>query len=221
MTEAVDPNETANSRWKLVRQAAWFDVGVLAVLRQMSGSGEPCMWCDCNTCTDVEHYRPKAVFPHLAFMWENYLWACTECNRFKSNRFPPDTEEGDQILNPLEDRVWNHFYIDQFGNLNPVWNNRFKGLDPRAVSTNLVVKLDREILQIRRQTRLLEIRQTVLDSLHRFQAGVLSRQQLMTRMRSLVEAPFQPDVAEYFLKGPGQQEEPFKTLIGVLGPGAL
>jgi hypothetical protein len=179
------------------------------------------MWCDCNTCTDVEHYRPKGVFPELAFTWDNYLWACTECNRFKLNRFPPDTEPGERILNPLEDNVWEHFYIDQFGNLNPIWDNGLNDLDPRAVSTNKVVKTDREALQIRRSTRLQEIRQTVSDSLHRFDNGLLSRDEMIDRMRQVIAAPFQPDVAEYFLKGPGIVEPPFNKVIDLLGAHAL
>jgi len=82
----------------------------------------------------VEHYRPKSVFPKLALVWENLLWACPNCNRFKGDRFPPDTEPGERILNPAEDNVWDHFFIDQFGTLTPVWRPHQKRFDARAVS---------------------------------------------------------------------------------------
>ena len=221
VTQSNDPKAFADARWKNVRQVVWFSNGVIARLKQMSGAGEPCMWCDCNTSTDVEHYRPKAVFPEFTFTWENYLWACTECNRFKGNRFPPDTEQGARILNPLDDNVWEHFYVDQFGNLNPVWDNNLNQLDARAVMTNEVVRIDRETLQTRRQIRLREILQLITDSLHRFDAGELTLAQLGDRVDALLEAPFQPDVAEYFLKGPGRGVAPFDRVSALLEPHAV
>jgi uncharacterized protein (TIGR02646 family) len=217
VANAANPKTHCDYRWKLVRQATWFKNGVVAQLKLMSGTGEPCMWCDCNTSTDVEHYRPKAVYPEFGFIWENYVWSCGECNGFKGNRFPPETENGEMILNPLDDQVWDHYYIDQFGNLNPKWNIHLNQLDQRAVWTIKVVKLDRETLQERRQIRLAEVRQTVLDSLHRVENGTCTIDQLRDRMRALVQGPFQPDVADYFLNGPGRIEDPFSRIVEILG----
>ncbi len=38
---------------------------------------------------DVEHYRPKSLFPTLAYDWANYFYSCTICNTTKSNKWPP------------------------------------------------------------------------------------------------------------------------------------
>jgi hypothetical protein len=37
----------------------------------------------------VEHFRPAARYPGLAYNWDNLLLACTRCNRdHKSDKFP-------------------------------------------------------------------------------------------------------------------------------------
>jgi hypothetical protein len=36
---------------------------------------------------EVEHIRPKDLYPGAAFIWENYLYACGPCNGPKNNRW--------------------------------------------------------------------------------------------------------------------------------------
>lgn len=49
---------------------------------------ELCNYCENNVASDVEHIYPKSFFPERAFVWMNYLLACTPCNsRFKLDRF--------------------------------------------------------------------------------------------------------------------------------------
>jgi len=170
------------------------------------------MLCDANEATDVEHYRPKSVFPERAFEWENLLWGCSACNRFKGNRFPPVTEPGAQILNPVDDAVWDYFFIDQFGTLTPVWRPDLNGFDPRASSTREVLRLDRQTLQERRLRRFRGLRKAVEDTVARYQHGHLPLDEVKERIAHWREEPFQADVADYFLNGPGKREEPFATL---------
>lgn len=38
---------------------------------------------------DVEHFRPKSIYPWLTWTWENLLFACVDCNReHKRDQFP-------------------------------------------------------------------------------------------------------------------------------------
>lgn len=51
----------------------------------------------------VEHFRPKSLFPTLAYDWHNYFYSCERCNTFKSNKWPNDgqyvrPDEGDPSL---------------------------------------------------------------------------------------------------------------------------
>lgn len=38
----------------------------------------------------VEHFKPKSLFPSFAYDWDNYFLACGGCNRPKSNKWPKD-----------------------------------------------------------------------------------------------------------------------------------
>jgi hypothetical protein len=68
-----NPQEGAEKRYTNARKSRWFGE-VLSKLKSMAGPGEPCMLCDGNEATEVEHYRPKSVFPDRALQWENLLW---------------------------------------------------------------------------------------------------------------------------------------------------
>ncbi len=49
-------------------------------LTAMCVSIEICNYCELNEANDIEHIAPKSFFPELAFVWENYLLACKQCN---------------------------------------------------------------------------------------------------------------------------------------------
>ena len=36
----------------------------------------------------MDHFRPKSVFPELTYEWDNWLLACTPCNRAKGDKWP-------------------------------------------------------------------------------------------------------------------------------------
>ncbi|MGB1242523.1 MAG: HNH endonuclease [Chitinophagales bacterium] len=53
---------------------------IKSVLETMCVSIEVCNYCEQNEANDIEHIAPKSFFPELAFIWENYLLACKQCN---------------------------------------------------------------------------------------------------------------------------------------------
>src|SRR5579859_5871115 len=97
-----NPRAEAERRYNNARKATWFKP-ILAKLIKQAGPGGRCMFCSGSEASDVEHYKPLDVFHGLAMTWKNYLWACTTCNRKKSKRFPPDTEPGAKIINPIDE----------------------------------------------------------------------------------------------------------------------
>jgi 5-methylcytosine-specific restriction endonuclease McrA len=69
-----------------------------------SGIGR-CMYCEDAPADEVEHHRPKDLYPELVFVWRNYLYACGPCNGPKNNRFArhrPDDPAVGQCLAPEE-----------------------------------------------------------------------------------------------------------------------
>lgn len=60
---------------------------VRARLADMCAGARRCCWCEDSAGTDIEHIRPKSLYPERTFRWENYLLACAGCNRKKGARF--------------------------------------------------------------------------------------------------------------------------------------
>lgn len=208
--------EAAKSRYAAARRAVWFR-SVVSALAVMSGLGQRCMYCSGSESGQIEHYRPKATHPEIALAWTNMHWCCGVCNLAKGDRFnsavPP--------LNPIDDDPWAHFFIDKYGNLSPKWNLAEDSLDARSVETIALHALDRQALQECRQERLADLRQQVLDARLLLESGQISAEDLEVRALNWIEQPFQPDIADYFISGPGAQDdsEPFKWLVDTISFG--
>lgn len=209
------PREEAVRRYNKARQAKWFEQ-VVKALHRWAGPGSRCMYCSGSESAEVEHYYPKSVFPHLAMTWGNFLWICGICNRAKGDRFPPTTEAGELIINPGDESVWEYFFIDEFGNLTPLWRSDLGMLEQRATITESILKLNRQALQEARQSRMHDLRQKVEDTLALHSVGQLTQHEIIQRINKWRMQPFQPDVADYFLLGPGRREKPFKDLIALV-----
>jgi len=172
------------------------------------------MYCDSNEAAEVDHFKPISAFPENAFEWSNLLWVCGICNRFKGGRFPPYTQPGAEILNPLEVDPWRHFFMDELtGLLAGVWDEAMQSNDSRAESTIAIIELNRESLQERRRQRIKDIKRIAQDAVRQLDAGLIVAADIQERISDMKNAAYQPDVAEYFLDGPGGEIEPFKSLL--------
>jgi len=60
---------------------------VRATLTQMCYGARRCMYCEDAPADEVEHFRPKDLYPELVFAWSNYLYACGICNGPKNNKW--------------------------------------------------------------------------------------------------------------------------------------
>lgn len=207
-----DPQGEAEARYKAARRSAWFRP-ISENLARLSGIGQRCMYCGGSESTQVEHYRPKATYPAMAFAWENFLWVCGACNQFKGIGF----EEQLPPINSIDDLVWNYFFIDEFGNLCAKWDPITADLDQRATRTIELLSLDRQALQESRFARLIDLRAKIADTVALFQQGLLVEMDLEARMLEWFEQPFQSDVADYFFDGPGRSEDPFKQFFALAG----
>ncbi len=209
------PKSEADRIYGNARGAVWFRP-VVKALQKMAGKGERCMLCSGSESSDVEHFRPKADFPLLAMTWENYLWACTLCNRRKLNQFPLDAAGEALFVNPVDDNVWDFFYIDKFGNLTPNWDKTLQDFNVRGKETMEKMGLDRQPLQETRKSRLDDLKEKVNDTLSLLNKNRLTVEKARRRIAKWLKQPFQPDVADYFLNGPGKTEQPFKKLFKLL-----
>jgi uncharacterized protein (TIGR02646 family) len=46
-----------------------------------------CAYCEDSLADEVEHVRPKDLFPQVVFAWTNYVYACGPCNGPKGSHF--------------------------------------------------------------------------------------------------------------------------------------
>jgi uncharacterized protein (TIGR02646 family) len=74
--------------WKARQKTKSFEP-VKVTLRQMCGGPtERCHYCEDAPVWGIDHFRPKTLYPEWAFVWENFVNACQNCNAPKSNYFP-------------------------------------------------------------------------------------------------------------------------------------
>lgn len=191
--------------WKAARQTK--TVGsVLQVLRQMMGPRERCMYCvDSHGC-DVEHFRPKAIFPRRAFQWCNLLLCCSDCGRLKGSQFP--TADGRPLLiDPSAEDPWQYLDFDpDTGELTARFDVQANEWSPKGMKTVEVLQLDRrEVLEnVYKGTfrRLCRIVQVSLG------AGAIAAPALLTELQEADDHGLLP----WCFGTSGQTCAPFSTL---------
>lgn len=60
---------------------------VKAGLTAMCSGARRCGYCEDSVADEVEHIKPKSLYPEATFVWLNYLYACGSCNTRKNNKF--------------------------------------------------------------------------------------------------------------------------------------
>lgn len=60
---------------------------VKSTLTSMCVGSKRCNYCEDSAADEVEHVKPKDLYPEDTFVWENYLYACGPCNGPKNNYF--------------------------------------------------------------------------------------------------------------------------------------
>jgi hypothetical protein len=45
------------------------------------------VYCEDSCADEVEHIKPKDLYPESTFLWDNYVYACGPCNGPKNNHF--------------------------------------------------------------------------------------------------------------------------------------
>jgi uncharacterized protein (TIGR02646 family) len=102
IVNAQDPKASAELSWRNRSRQRFAEVR--ATLDAMCSGVQRCMYCEDSAWTDVDHFRPRAKSPKLAFEWTNYLAACSGCNsNYKRSEFPVDDAGNRLLLNPIDD----------------------------------------------------------------------------------------------------------------------
>jgi uncharacterized protein (TIGR02646 family) len=60
---------------------------VKRVLDRMCSGARRCAYCEDSLADEVEHVRPRTLYPDVVFAWRNYVYACGPCNGPKRSHF--------------------------------------------------------------------------------------------------------------------------------------
>jgi uncharacterized protein (TIGR02646 family) len=60
---------------------------VKRTLDRMCSGALRCAYCEDSRADEIEHVRPKSLYPNVVFAWSNYVYACGPCNGPKGNHF--------------------------------------------------------------------------------------------------------------------------------------
>ncbi len=70
-----------------------------------------CGYCEESTEGEVDHFKPKKVFPESVYEWNNWIYACHTCNHGKSEKWP-DGGYVDPCAVPVGERPEKFFAFD-------------------------------------------------------------------------------------------------------------
>lgn len=63
--------------------------------------------------TDIDHFRPKGIFPERTFDWANHYLACSYCNsNQKRDRFPVDADGLPLLIDVAAEDPLDHLVFD-------------------------------------------------------------------------------------------------------------
>lgn len=181
---AADPKALAGQLWDRKPTGAFADVR--AKLETMAFGRARCMYCEDSAGTDIDHFRPKALYPGQAFTWDNYLLACSYCNSNLKVRIDPlDATGARVILDPsLDDPALHLEFAPTTGDFAP--------LTPEGAETIDVFGLNDKTAPRRlpdgRRATLLKLQVLLIDNDQHIAAGRTADAQDVRKV--VVDEPF-------------------------------
>lgn len=91
------------SQWNRPRNAVFKEVR--SQLTEMCAGAARCGYCEDSYADQVEHIKPKDLYPEVVFSWLNYLYACGKCNRTKLNHWAIISHSPLQVINIKRDPI--------------------------------------------------------------------------------------------------------------------
>lgn len=71
--------DMARAKWLVLKRPSWLIV-LRTKLAEACHGIDRCMYCEDSHADEIEHLRPKSLYPDETFVWGNWLYACGECN---------------------------------------------------------------------------------------------------------------------------------------------
>jgi uncharacterized protein (TIGR02646 family) len=139
VNQHIDPRLRARELWRRRGNQAFQEIRQM--LNEMATGRNRCMYCEDNEGTDIEHFFPKSDYPERAFIWDNYLLACSGCNsNYKRDQFPLSQDNEAMLINPTVDNPDEHLTLTPTTGL-------FVSRTERGKNSILIYDLNRQTLE--------------------------------------------------------------------------
>lgn len=89
--------EDAKARWDSTKKDTAPFIAIKDRLTAMCWGARRCTYCEDSVADEIEHFRPKDLYPDVVFDWANYLYACGPCNGPKNNHFAVFAGNDDRV----------------------------------------------------------------------------------------------------------------------------
>jgi 5-methylcytosine-specific restriction endonuclease McrA len=66
-------------------------------LEATSAGNSRCMFCEDSAANEIEHLRPKSLYPEATFDPANYVLSCGVCNKCKGSKFAVFADPTDEF----------------------------------------------------------------------------------------------------------------------------
>lgn len=86
LPEYADRVRSAAARFRNAAKSAPFQ-DIRRALEKAAAGNARCMFCEDSLANEIDHLRPKALYPDACFSWPNYIYVCGVCNKAKSSTF--------------------------------------------------------------------------------------------------------------------------------------
>ncbi|MFF7708243.1 hypothetical protein [Pseudomonas sp. NPDC007930] len=81
------PSQVARAKARWASKPARVFQPIKQQLARLCSGNTRCVYCEDSMADEIEHMRPKDLYPEQCFQWANYVLACGPCNGPKNNRF--------------------------------------------------------------------------------------------------------------------------------------
>ncbi|MBW8878051.1 MAG: hypothetical protein JF614_24065 [Acidobacteria bacterium] len=216
MQALVDTGADVKATWRAQRQSASMK-RVAQILAGMTGPRQRCMYCEDSRGTDIEHFKPQAIFKDHVFLWLNMLWICSGCNRSKGSRFPCDASGQPLLIDPTAEDPWDFLFFDPMtGEITARWDRETR-LESSKGSALLA------IFSTLRHQAVTEGRRRVFRNLRRAVRSFLAHEgrdssgqdvsaESLQELFESIEDSNDYGLVNWFFLREGQDEEPFRRL---------
>ena len=179
------PEVLPKSRGKAIFPAVWRSDKRVKKTFDAWSQGK-CAYCEslinASRSQQVEHFKPKSLFPSLAYDWDNYFLACNGCNGAKLDKWP---EAGDYVR-PDQGQPETLFEFDDRGGM--------KALQSESEAQRTVddFELDRSGLRRARQVAIRLQLAMMRDLIDETRLQVVDKRRLAQRLVKRAENPQTP-----------------------------